>query len=499
MAGPGVLRLADDTLAELPASVATPRYDRSALVTGIVHVGVGGFHRAHQAMYLDRLLRAGAGDGWAICGVGLLPADRAVSIALTAQHGLYTLALAHADGRREVRVIGSIARYLYAPDDPQAVIATMADPVTRIVSLTITEGGYNISHSTGEFDATAPDVVHDLAHPEAARTVFGLIAAALDLRRRAGVAPFTVMSCDNVPGNGQVARRSVTAFAHLRDPALARWIDERGAFPDSMVDRITPVATPADVRRLAEDTGVLDAAPVLAEPFEQWVLADDFADGRPPLERAGVQLVGDVAPYEMMKLRLLNAAHQVLCYLAALAGFRYVHEAVADPAFAALLRRYMSREAAPTLHPVPGIDVGAYCATLLERFGNAHVADTLARLGVDGSDRIPKFLLPVITDQLARGGDITVSALAVAGWARFLRGTDDEGRPLDVSDSKLPQLRAVLARPGDPAALVRTEEVVGALSQDPRFVAAYLEAVAALGERGARGAVEDLTTSEEQT
>ncbi|RDB46842.1 mannitol dehydrogenase family protein, partial [Tsukamurella tyrosinosolvens] len=353
--------------AALPAiaGASVPAYDRAAVRPGIVHFGVGGFHRAHQAVYVERLLSAGPdAAGWGICGVGLRPADAAMRDALVPQGGLYTLTLKHPDGAVETSVVGAIVDYLYAPDDPEAVIDRLAAPETRIVSLTITEGGYNFSATTGDFDAADPGVRHDLEPGAAPHTVFGYVIEALRRRRDRGVPAFTVMSCDNIEGNGHVAQRTFTAFARLSDPALADWIAEHVRFPNSMVDRITP-ATPSGLRaEVSARTGIDDRWPVVAEPYTQWVLEDAFGAGRPRFEDAGVQVVDDVAPYELMKLRLLNAGHQALGHFARLLGYEYVHDAAADPDVRELLRRYMQEEARPTLRPVPGIDLDDYIDTL---------------------------------------------------------------------------------------------------------------------------------------
>ncbi len=375
-----MLPLDERNLPSLPKDIATPAYDRSRLRTGIVHFGVGGFHRAHEAMYLDRLMTDGAALDWAICGVGVMPGDRRMRDVLTAQDGLYTLVVKAPDGSLDARVIGSIKEYLYAPDDPEAVIEKMALPEVRIVSLTVTEGGYNFHAVTGEFMADTPDVRHDLDSGEPPRTTFGLITEALARRRDRGLPPFTIMSCDNIQGNGHAARRSFVAFATLRDPDLGRYVDTTVAFPNSMVDRITPVTTDDDRAEVRKRFDVEDAWPVVCEPFTQWALEDAFSNGRPPFEEAGVQVVPDVEPYELMKLRLLNASHQALCYFGYLAGYRLVHEVAQDPLFAGFLLAYMEREATPTLEPVPGIDLSAYQHQLIERFSNAQVKDTVARL-----------------------------------------------------------------------------------------------------------------------
>jgi mannitol 2-dehydrogenase len=481
------------TLPSLSAAVSTPSYDRDALRTGIVHIGVGGFHRSHQAMYIDRLLEQGKATDWGICGVGVLPSDRRMGEVMAAQDGLYTLIVKHPDGTLEPRVIGSIVEYLLAPDDPEAVIEKMAAESTRIVSLTVTEGGYNFSPVTGEFDATAPDVVADLQPGAAPRTTFGLVTEALIRRRQRGVAPFTVVSCDNIQGNGDVARRSFTAFAGLRDPELGAWMDREVPFPNSMVDRITPGTTDEDREDVRQRFGIDDGWPVVCEPFTQWVLEDRFSLGRPPLEDAGVQVVEDVEPYELMKLRLLNASHQALAYFGYLAGYRLVHESAQDPTLRRFLLGYMEEEATPTLRPVPGIDLAEYRANLIERFSNPAIRDTLARLAFDGSERITKWLLPVIRENLATGGEIHRSAAVVASWARYCEAVDEEGQPIDVLDPRRDQLIANARRQReDPLAFLADRDLFGDLVDDERFTSTYRATLTSLHARGARATVEGL-------
>ncbi len=481
------VQLAQGSLSRL--AVPAPAYDRSRIRAGVVHVGVGGFHRAHQAMYLDRLLAAGHLD-WGVCGVGTQPGDRRMRDVLRAQDGLYTLMLKHPDGRLEVRVIGSLTQYLYAPDDPDAVIERMASTDTHVVSLTITEGGYSIDPVTGRFAPTEPNVLLDLRGGGSPVTVFGMVTEALARRRARGLAPFTVLSCDNVPGNGEVAREAFSGFAALRDPELGAWVGSEVAFPSSMVDRITPTTTGADRRLLAEEFGIDDAWPVVCEPFTQWVLEDRFTAGRPALEDVGVQLVDDVHPYELMKLRLLNAGHQAIGYLGYLAGYRHTDEVCADPVFAGFLLDYMEHEATPTLPAVPGVDLAAYRRTLLERFANPAVRDTLARLCSQGSDRIATFLLPVVREQLAVGGDIRRAALVIAAWTRYAEGTDEHGESIQVVDRLLETvLDAAAESRRSPAAFLRRTGIFGNLAQDQAFVAAYTRQLQALRRDGARSAV----------
>jgi mannitol 2-dehydrogenase len=412
---------------------------------------------------------------------------------MQAQDCLYTLVVKYPDGSLAPRVIGSIVQYLFAPDDPKAVIEKLADEQTRIVSLTVTEGGYNFHAVTGEFDASFPDVVHDLQPGTAPRTTFGLITEALLVRRRRRLPPFTVMSCDNIPGNGDAARKSFVAFATLRDPELGAWIAQQVRFPNSMVDRITPVTTDDDKIKISQRFGIDDQWPVVCEPFTQWVLEDEFGDGRPPLEDVGVQLVEDVEPYELMKIRLLNASHQALCYFGYLAGYRLVHEVCQDRLFQHLLRGYMDREATPTLQPVPGIDLEEYKHKLIARFSNPNVRDTVTRLCAESSDRIPKWLLPVIRQNLATGGEIKRSAAIVASWARYAEGVDEQGRPIEVVDRLKDSLMANARRQrDDPLAFIADREVFGDLIDDKRFTALYRASLASLYAHGARVTLENL-------
>jgi mannitol 2-dehydrogenase len=483
-----------NTMGSLGLKAQLPLYDRSAVRAGIVHVGVGGFHRAHQAMYIDDLLNKGEALEWGICGIGLLPRDAHMRDVLRAQDCLYTLVLKYPDGRWEPRVIGALVDYLYAPDDPDAVIEKMAGPSVRIVSLTVTEGGYNIDPVTHQFDLSVPAVAADL-HNDQPVTVFGFVTEALARRRRRGVAPFTVMSCDNVAGNGHVARQAFIGFARAKDPDLADWLENCARFPNSMVDRITPQTTDEDRAAITERFGIVDGWPVVAEPFSQWVLEDSFSVGRPRYEDAGVQVVDDVEPYEMMKLRLLNAGHQVLGCLGHLAGYRMLHDVAQDPLFADLLMGYLDHEATPTLRPVPGIDLSAYKLELLVRFSNASTGDTVARICTDVSDRIPTFLVPVVRDQLASGGEVGRGVAVVAGWARYCEATDEQGQPIEINDRRRDSLVAAARAYGDdPLSFVRQRDLFGDLAEDPRFSRPYLAVLASLHDRGARWTIANLGT-----
>ena len=485
--------LSNATLSQVDSKVATPKYDRAAIKTGIVHFGVGGFHRAHEAVTLDNLFNDGISTDWAICGVGLLPNDLKMKQVFDEQDCLYTLTLKHPDGRREARVIGSIIEYIFGPENPEALIEKLASPDTRIVSLTITEGGYNFDRVSGEFDASNPAVAADLAEGRVPTTVFGYIFAGLKLRRERGIAPFTVMSCDNIQGNGDIAKKMFTAFASLKDAEFGDWMTANVAFPNSMVDRITPVTAPEDIAEAQANTGLSEGWPVVAEPFFQWVIEDHFPLGRPAFEKVGVQMVEDVMPYELMKLRLLNASHQGLTYFGYLSGYRYAHEATTDPAISGFLLRYMNEEATPTLLPVPGIDLTAYKNQLIERFSNPEVKDTLARLCAESSDRIPKWLVPVVHDQIAKGGQVKLSAAIVASWARYAEGVDEQGEEINVVDPLKDELIPIAkSQRENPLAFIQNEKLFGNLAKNESFRTAYLEALNSLFENGAHKTVQAL-------
>jgi mannitol 2-dehydrogenase len=487
------MKLNKHTLGDFIEDVAVPTYDRSDVQVGIVHFGVGGFHRAHQAMYVDRLLQQGEGSDWGICGVGVLPGDRKMKDVMEAQDCLYTLALKHSDGTWDTRIIGSIVEYLFAPDDVEAVVEKMAAETTKIVSLTITEGGYNFSATTGEFDVDNPAIKSDLVEGAAPSTTFGLVVEALARRKDRGLKPFTIMSCDNIEGNGHIAESTFTAFARLKDSALAEWISSEGAFPNSMVDRITPVTTPEVIAELVERYAIDDKWPVAGEPFTQWVLEDKFTVGRPSFEDVGVQVVDDVTPYELMKLRLLNASHQALAYFGYLSGYRLVHEVAQDSLFSEFLLSYMDNEATPTLQPVPGIDLDEYKKTLIERFSNPEIRDTVARLCAESSDRIPKWLLPVIRKNLETGGDITRSTAVVASWARYAEGVDELGQPIEIVDQLKDSLMPIAqSQKNNPTAFIANRAVFGDLVDDQRFVDEYTRQLASLHSVGARATLEAL-------
>lgn len=482
-----MVRLSNAVLSQLPNDVLVPRYDRSKVTPGILHLGVGAFHRSHQALTIDTLISQGMAQDWGIIGVGLLESDRRMSDALKPQDCLYTLITKHPDGQIHYQVIGSIIEYLYAPESPAAVLARLVDPAIRIVSLTITEGGYSFDRVTGEFDPATPGVAEDLQGSPHPISAFGFIVEGLRLRRANGTPAFTIQSCDNIQGNGEVAKKMIIEFAKRKDLELAEWISENVAFPNSMVDRITPVTATADIELASRKLGVEDQWPVPCEPFFQWVVEDHFPTGRPPFEQADVQMVSDVMPYELMKLRLLNASHQGLCYFGHLSGYTYVHEVMADPLIVTLLRRYMDEEASPTLSPVPGVDLAKYKNQLIERFSNSQVLDTVARLAAESSDRIPKWLLPVVREQLKKKGPVALSAAIVASWARYDEAIDEKGGPINVVDPLRDELVAIArTQRENPTAFIQNAKLFGDLGSDPAFVEPYLTVLKSLHLNGAQ-------------
>ena len=440
-------RLHPDRLAALPAAVARPGYRRDALTDGIVHLGVGAFQRGHLAAVNDAAAAATGDLSWGISGVSLRSPD--TRDALEPQQGLYTLALRDADPatgqiRDALQVIGCLSGVLVAPDDPAVVLERIAAPATRIVSLTVTEKGYCHDPATGELQAGHPDIVHDLAHPSAPRSAVGFLVHGLALRHARGLAPLTLLSLDNLPSNGHVLRGLVLDLAQGVDAGLAQWIAAGCRFPCSMVDRIVPRTTDADRARIAVALGVTDAWPVVAEPFLEWVVEDDFAAGRPDWARGGARFVVDAKPFETLKLRMVNGAHSALAYLGAVAGFETVDAAMAEPALHGYLDRMLRDEVQPTLPPLPGLDVDGYCARLLDRFANPALAHKTAQIAMDGSQKLPQRLLGTLRDRLAAGAPIEGLALAVAAWLHYLRGMDEAGRRYPIQDPLAAELAARL-------------------------------------------------------
>ncbi|WP_088889435.1 mannitol dehydrogenase family protein [Leptolyngbya ohadii] len=485
------IKLTEANLSQLSPEIRLPQYDRHTVTPGIVHIGVGGFHRAHQAVYLDDYFHQSDDKRWGIVGVGLLEWDQRMRDALQSQDCLYTLVERSAAGDR-ARIIGSIRNYLYAPDNRQAVVDALASPDCKIVTLTITEAGYYYIEGTGELDVNHPTIQYDLQHPDQPIGAYGFLIAALDRRRQSGLPPFTILSCDNIQGNGNVTRKMVTAYAELANPELAAWIRENVTFPNSMVDRITPATTDADRAMVAEQFGIQDGFPVVTEPFIQWVIEDQFCAGRPAWETVGAQFTNDVHSYEKIKIRLLNGSHLLIGYLGELAGYRYVHEVMADPPFLRAVEHFME-EVTSTLKPVPGMELTVYKRTLIERFSNPRMPDQLPRLCLNGAAKMPKFVLGSVRDRLQQSASVNYLGLVVAAWCRYLQGTDDQGRTIEIDDPMAAVLTERAQNSDAPRSILNLTEIFGEeLPQSQQFVEAVTAHFNQLRDRGVKATLADL-------
>ncbi|MEM9605280.1 MAG: mannitol dehydrogenase family protein [Pseudomonadota bacterium] len=484
---PGALREA--TLESLPSSVVRPTYDRSALRPGIVHIGVGNFHRAHQAWFLQQLMQQGLADDWAIVGAGVRAFDAAQRDKLAAQDYLYSLVeLSAESGTAEV--VGSIIDYVPIEASNAALIDTLSDPGIRIVSLTVTEGGYYIDPATNAFDAGHPDIVHDAAHPATPRTAFGAMLAALRLRRERGLAPFTCMSCDNLQGNGAILRQTLLSLAELRDPSFAAWLGSHGSFPNSMVDCIVPATGPCELA-MARRFGLDDAVPVTHEPFRQWVIEDDFCDGRPDWDAVGAQFTDNVHDFETMKIRLLNGGHQLLANAGELLGVETIDGCATHPLVSGFFRRVAAEEIAPHVRPVPGMTPQAYIDLIATRFQNTAIRDTTRRVAFDGSSRHSGFLLPTVREALAAGGPIDGLVLGEALWARMCAGTRDDGSTIEPNDPQWDALQAVaLEARTTPVRWLEQRHIYGELAEDARVTAAFERWLAQLWAEGTSATLE---------
>ncbi|KXG51079.1 Mannitol dehydrogenase [Penicillium griseofulvum] len=467
-----------------------------AVREGIVHIGVGGFHRAHLAVYVDQLMEKHDVKNYAICGVGLQPFDSAMRDVLREQDHLYTV-MERSDKGSFAHVVGCINSYLYAPDNREAVIAKMAHPDTHIVSLTITESGYYYNENTHELQSEHPDIKYDAtaANENAPRTTFGFLYAALARRHRQGLNPFTVMSCDNMQKNGSITRHMLESFARLRNPEVAEWIAEKGAFPNAMVDRITPQTETVDKEALSGNFGIDDSWPVVTEPFKQWVIEDKFSDGRPPFEKVGAQVVNnvhDVEQFEMHKLRLLNGSHSAIGYPGQLAGFKYVHEVMQNEKMRKFVWEMMQEEVKPLLPQIPGVDIDQYCKTLMKRFSNSTIQDQLPRICLNASGKIPQFIMPSIAEVIMKSNadkreyPFRRLCFVAAAWFTYIRGVDDKKIPFNVNDPMLDELRAAAkADPGGPLGLLEIKNLFGDdLRTDKRFIAEMTQAMKDIAEKG---------------
>ena len=488
-------RLSFDALSRLPRDVAVPSFDPRALDIGIVHLGLGAFHRAHQALYTDAALEHEPGK-WGICGVSLRSPD--VRDRLTPQQGLYTAIEKSPAGVRR-RIAGSVREILFMGDARERVLARLVAPGTHIVTLTVTEKGYCHDPATGKLNLQHPDIVHDLEHPDAPTSVVGLLVAALRQRRATHGTPLTIVCCDNLPQNGALLEGLVAMFAVQRDRELTSWIGDAIAFPSTMVDRIVPATTDADIADNDSALGFSDAAPVVHEPYIQWIIEDRFVTGRPAWEAGGAQLVDEVEPFEKMKLRLLNATHSAFAYLGYLAGYDYIYQVAAQPHFVTYMRRFMADEVAPTLHVPAGVSLPDYCDALVTRYANPALPHRTQQIAMDGSQKLPQRILGTVRENIAAGRDVALAALAVAAWIRYAAGIDERGNPIKVSDPLAPQFAQIAARHRDnPAELARAFMSLTAIFDDdlcnePRFnqpVTRWLQMLCAEGaERTVAAAV----------
>lgn len=483
------VKLSARTLPQLAQNFEAPTYDRAALKPGILHMSVGGFHRSHQAVYIDNLLKQNPGD-WMITGVGLLPNDAANIKALEDQDGLYAV-LERAPESDHVRIVGSMKNVLHAPANPQAVLDLIASPETKIVSLTVTEKGYYYDDKRNLI-LDHPAVKADLDAGNAPVTALGYLARGIKARMQNNGGAFTIMCCDNLPGNGEVTKHILLQFVNAFDATLTPWIEENISFPNAMVDRITPVTTDAIKATLADEHGIDDAWPVVCEDYIQWVLEDNFKAGRPALEQVGVQVVADVEPYEKMKVRLLNGSHSALSYVSYLMGYRDVDAAMADPLIKQFVENYME-DVTPCVPDVPGIDLTQYKAKLVSRFANPAVRDQVLRLCEDGSAKIPNSIVPPIEYATENMGSIKWLALAMAAWLRFLNGVDEQNNAIPVKDPMKDTLTARAQNaPRDPLSLLGVEQIFGRkIIGDKRFVDTMAAFVNSIYTKGMKATLED--------
>jgi mannitol 2-dehydrogenase len=461
--------------------VDVPAYDRGALSAGVVHISVGGFHRAHQAVYFDELARLGETE-WGVVGVGLHRPQ--MGEVLSDQYGLFTV-VERGPGGDQVRVVGSLIDYLFAPGNPRAVVQLLAGAQTKLVTLTVTGSGY-FADADGGFDAEDARIVHDLEQPESPCTMVGFLVEALRCRRELGVGPFTVLSCDNLPDSGAAARQAVTSFARLRDADLADWIERTVTFPSSMVDRITPETSPAVRDEVEAAHGLPDRWPVVTEPFRQWVIENNFCAARPPLERVGVQFVDDVGPYKLVKSRILNGGHSALGYVGTLLGYELTDAAMTDPLIRSFLEHMLCEEVRPLLPDVAGIDLDEYVGTTLQRFANPAIGDSLTRLCRRGSTKMPSYLLPSLIEARRQGGPWRLVALAVAAWIQYLRGLDLNGRPIEVADARAEELQPLARMPAIEGlrSLLEVDDIFKGLGADDEVVEQIFDSLRLLTEHG---------------
>lgn len=483
-----MIKLNTQNLSQLLPEIVLPAYDRSQVKAGIAHIGIGGFHRAHQALYTDELLQKDSTSDWGICGIALLNRDKKIYDALAGQDGLYTLVETGNDGSQSIRIVGSIVEYLFAPHNPEVVIEKLASDDIKIISLTITEGGYNFDPE-GNFKFETPDVQRDLNNPAMPKTVFGFLAAALKRRSATKSSGLTILSCDNIQHNGDVARRMLLAYISQAEPSLVDWVTENVTFPNTMVDRITPVTTTQDIENLKKKYHIDDAWPVVCEPFRQWIIEDKFSGGRPDWTGDGLQFVPDVSPYEKMKIRILNGGHSFVGFLGTLYEYTYVHEAVQDKTIRGLLIHFFDNEVIPVLERVQGIKLDEYKEVIVERFSNPYIKDQLTRIISGSSDKIPKFILTTLTEQLKSDGPINLQCLLIAMWCFYLENTEPENIEDNIAMMLHQKAKESLH---DPMAFIRFKDIFGSLAESERFTETYLRFTTRIRNEGIRSVASGL-------
>jgi len=472
------IALNQKNLSILPLNVKKPNYDRDNVKTSIVHIGVGNFHRSHEEFLTNKLMEKTGNLNYGICGIGMLDNDRRIYNILKDQDGLYTVMIKELDGTISPHIIGSLTEFLFAPENPIAVVEKMADPNIKIISMTITEGGYNIDKSLENLKPNKSVISENMRNPSTPKTVFEYLTQAFKLRKERGLPGCTIQSCDNIQGNGDMAKNTLLKYVSIVEPEIEDWIKENVSFPNAMVDRITPITVPADIKRLREEFMIDDQWPVVCEPFIQWVIEDKFIQGRPEWEKVGAQFVDDVVPYEHMKLRLLNAGHSVLGILGALHGYKTIDESAHNKNFLKFLKDFMDKEATPTLGKLGKVDLKEYKESLITRFQNTYIKDLVSRICLESSAKIPIFLLSTVREQLKTNANISRAAFIVAAWCKYNDGKDENGNTYNIEDAMSNELiRAAALSHQNPICFLEIKEIFGDLSQNKIFVDAFLESL----------------------
>jgi len=491
--------LSNQSLANLPNNIQKPNYDRKKLTENIIHIGVGGFHRSHQALYIHDLMQMGE-TNWAIFGVGIMPQDELMFKALNQQDILYTLVEQSSHkgtaAVNNAKIIGSITSYVWGYKHPELVFEKMHDTEIKLVTLTATEAGYYLDETTGTINLLDKNIQHDLKNPNNPHTIFGYLAKGLEIRFNNNIQPFTVLSCDNIQHNGQVLRAALIDYCKEYNVELALWIAQNVAFPCCMVDRITPATTNQEREMVQKDFNILDAYPVAAETFRQWIIEDNFCNDRPPLEKVGVNFTDNVSPYEAMKIGLLNGSHSCMGYLGHLVGYEYIYQVAQANEFIPYIRLFMDKEVTPLLQPVPNINFEDYKQSLMQRFSNDKIKDQVLRICMDGSGKIPKYILPTIRSQLEKQGSIRYSSLVIASWIRFLQGIDEKGNPIPIQDPQGERLHTAAKACGkNPQEFLALSDIFGDLGKNPIFIKEIEFLLGMLYDKGAKATIEFCTQS----